>query len=119
MQFEQYRRPANLFFTGLAVLSLTPLSPFSPLTTFTPLLIVMGASMVKELIEDINRGKNDKLENGQVTEVLDRQTGEVRRSDGAAQWQLGQRWPSCKLRPGIRTLNFSTFSRILFSNRSG
>lgn len=58
-QFEQYRRPANAYFTLMAALSLTALSPFSPVTTFLPLGWVLGLSILKEGYEDFRRHKSD------------------------------------------------------------
>lgn len=62
LQFEQYRRPANWYFTLMAVLSLTELSPFSPFTTFFPLSFVIGLSMIKEGYEDFRRHRSDNGE---------------------------------------------------------
>ena len=50
--YEQFRRVANVYFTLVAGLSLTDVSPVRPWTTFTPLAIVLGVSLVKEAIED-------------------------------------------------------------------
>ena len=50
--FEQFRRIANLYFTIVAALSLTELSPVHPFTTITPVVGVIGFSMIKEAIED-------------------------------------------------------------------
>jgi len=68
-QFEQYRRPANTYFTIVAILSLTELSPFSPITTFGPLSWVIGLSMIKEAYEDFRRHKADNEENGRHVDV--------------------------------------------------
>jgi len=69
--FEQYRRVANIYFTIVAALSLTPYSPVRPWTTFLPLGIVLGVSMVKEGIEDYRRYKSDKEVNSRIVEVYD------------------------------------------------
>lgn len=58
--FEQFRRIANLYFTVVAALSLTELSPVHPFTTITPVVAVIGFSMVKEGIEDFRRYIADK-----------------------------------------------------------
>eukprot|EP00798_Chlamydomonas_sp_ICE-L_P016456 gene16456-22676_t len=76
--FEQYRRIANVYFTLVAILSLTVYSPVRPWTTWTPLVIVMGVSMVKEAIEDYKRYKGDQATNHQETDALDPETGEFR-----------------------------------------
>lgn len=53
--FEQFRRVANLYFLICAILSFTPLSPYSPLSNTVPLVVVIGVTMGKELIEDWKR----------------------------------------------------------------
>ncbi|EYU45866.1 hypothetical protein ABFS82_04G095300 [Erythranthe guttata] len=53
--FEQFRRVANLYFLLAAVLSLTPVSPFSPVSMIAPLVFVVGLSMAKEALEDWRR----------------------------------------------------------------
>lgn len=55
--FEQFRRVANTFFLLSAVLSFTPLSPTSTISSVLPFLFVVGMTMVKELIEDLRRKK--------------------------------------------------------------
>ncbi|KAG2438842.1 hypothetical protein HXX76_005382 [Chlamydomonas incerta] len=73
--FEQYRRVANIFFTLMAALSLTPFSPLRPWTCWTPLVLVVGVSMIKEAREDYKRYKQDREVNERPTRVLDRKTG--------------------------------------------
>ncbi|XP_051147937.1 probable phospholipid-transporting ATPase 4 [Andrographis paniculata] len=53
--FEQFRRVANLYFLLAAALSLTPISPFGPLSMIAPLVFVVGLSMAKEALEDWRR----------------------------------------------------------------
>lgn len=53
--FEQFRRVANLYFLLAAILSLTPLRAFGPVSVITPLVFVIGVSMIKEAIEDWHR----------------------------------------------------------------
>ncbi|VFQ69749.1 unnamed protein product [Cuscuta campestris] len=53
--FEQFRRVANLYFLLAAILSLTPVSPFSALSMIAPLVFVVGLSMAKEALEDWRR----------------------------------------------------------------
>lgn len=55
--FEQFRRVANTFFLLSAILSFTPLSPTSPISSLLPFLFVVGMTMVKELVEDLRRKK--------------------------------------------------------------
>ncbi|KAG2453313.1 hypothetical protein HYH02_001537 [Chlamydomonas schloesseri] len=74
--FEQYRRVANIYFTIVAALSLTPFTPVRAWTTWTPLIIVLGVAMVKEAAEDYKRYKQDKEINNRAVEVLDPDTGQ-------------------------------------------
>ena len=55
--FEQFRRVANLYFLICAILSFTSLSPYSPVSNVVPLVVVMGVSMAKELLEDWRRNQ--------------------------------------------------------------
>lgn len=55
--FEQFRRVANVYFLLCAILSFTPLSPYSPISNVLPLIVVIGATMAKEVIEDWKRKK--------------------------------------------------------------
>eukprot|EP00959_Pyramimonas_sp_CCMP1952_P150820 3156423-Pyramimonas_sp.AAC.1 len=50
--YEQFRRVANLYFTMVAALSCTSMSPISPVTTIAPLVFVIGLSVIKEGYED-------------------------------------------------------------------
>ncbi|PIA64284.1 hypothetical protein AQUCO_00100040v1 [Aquilegia coerulea] len=53
--FEQFRRVANLYFLMAAILSLTPISPFTAVSMIAPLAFVIGLSMAKEALEDWRR----------------------------------------------------------------
>ncbi|CAL0326089.1 unnamed protein product [Lupinus luteus] len=53
--FEQFRRVANIYFLLAACLSVTSMSPFSPLSMIAPLAFVVGLSMAKEALEDSRR----------------------------------------------------------------
>jgi hypothetical protein len=45
---------ANFYFLVIVVIELIPrLSPLSPLASLMPLLIVLGATMLKDLYEDV------------------------------------------------------------------
>ncbi|KAK9864093.1 hypothetical protein WJX84_000818 [Apatococcus fuscideae] len=72
--FEQYRRVANIYFTLVAALSTTSLSPVRPVTEFLPLAIVLGISMLKELIEDVKRYRADREVNSRSVECFDNAT---------------------------------------------
>ncbi|KAK9844803.1 hypothetical protein WJX74_007043 [Apatococcus lobatus] len=69
--FEQYRRVANIYFTLVAALSTTSLSPVRPVTAFLPLILVLGISMLKELIEDIKRYRADREVNSRLVECYE------------------------------------------------
>ncbi|CAM6040450.1 unnamed protein product [Sphagnum compactum] len=58
--FEQFRRVANLYFLLAAALSLTSVSPYSPVSLILPLVFVVGVSMCKEALEDWRRFLQDK-----------------------------------------------------------
>lgn len=53
--FEQFRRVANMYFLVSGCLSFTPLAPYTPLSAVAPLVLVIGATMLKEGIEDWKR----------------------------------------------------------------
>lgn len=48
--YEQFRRLANLYFLFSAAISLTPLTPYSPVTVILPLIFVIGVSLIKEAV---------------------------------------------------------------------
>ncbi|XP_040380933.1 probable phospholipid-transporting ATPase 4 [Oryza brachyantha] len=65
--FEQFRRVANLYFLLTAILSLTPVCPFSAVSMIAPLAFVVGLSMLKEGVEDWRRFMQDmKVNNRKV-----------------------------------------------------
>ncbi|KAK8914420.1 putative phospholipid-transporting ATPase 9 [Platanthera zijinensis] len=47
--FEQLRRVANFYFLVSAYLAFTPLSPYSVVSSILPLVIVIGATMAKDV----------------------------------------------------------------------
>ncbi|KAJ6853826.1 putative phospholipid-transporting ATPase 4 [Iris pallida] len=57
--FEQFRRVANIYFLLAAMLSLTPVAPFSAVSMIAPLAFVVGLSMAKEALEDWRRFMQD------------------------------------------------------------
>ena len=62
--FLQFKRLANVYFLIIAIIQSIPLiSPLSGATAIIPLLFVILISMIRELIEDIQRYKYDKINN--------------------------------------------------------
>ncbi|KAL1810608.1 hypothetical protein DCAR_0730319 [Daucus carota subsp. sativus] len=61
--FEQFRRVANVYFLLAAILSLTPVTPFSAFSMIAPLAFVVGLSMTKEAVEDWRRFLQDRKVN--------------------------------------------------------
>ena len=55
--FEQFRRVANIYFLVVACVSFSPLAPYSSLSILAPLIVVIGATMAKEGVEDWRRRK--------------------------------------------------------------
>ena len=60
--FQQFRRVANIYFLVVACVSFSPLAPFSSLSILAPLIVVIGATMAKEGVEDWRRRKQVILE---------------------------------------------------------
>ncbi|KAF9666402.1 hypothetical protein SADUNF_Sadunf16G0225700 [Salix dunnii] len=57
--FEQFRRVANFYFIVVACVSFTPIAPYTAPSVAVPLLVVIGATMCKEGVEDWRRRKQD------------------------------------------------------------
>jgi phospholipid-transporting ATPase len=89
--FEQFRRVANLYFLAVACLSLTPWSPVMYQTTWAPLLLVVGISMLKETLEDFKRHKQDMAQNNAPVDVV------LAHGGGGGAWASTE-WKA--LRPG-------------------
>ncbi|KAL6135777.1 hypothetical protein ACLB2K_068002 [Fragaria x ananassa] len=70
--FEQFRRVANIYFLVVACVSFSPLAPFKAVSVLVPLLVVIGATMVKEAIEDWRRRRQDVEANNRKVEVCGR-----------------------------------------------
>lgn len=68
--WEQFRRVANMYFLFQAIISVTPVTPVNPITTILPLVFVVGVAMIKELLEDIQRGRQDSVTNNSRIQVL-------------------------------------------------
>ncbi|MQL97640.1 hypothetical protein Taro_030329 [Colocasia esculenta] len=67
--FEQFRRVANLYFLLAAILSLTPVAPFSAVSMIAPLAFVVGLSMAKEALEDWRRFIQDMKVNSRKVSI--------------------------------------------------
>lgn len=67
--FEQFRRVANIYFLISGCLSFTPLAPFSAVSAILPLIVVIGATMAKEAVEDWRRNQQDKEVNNRKVKV--------------------------------------------------
>jgi len=58
--FFQFSRLANLYTLCIVILCMFSFSPVGPISSFTPLLVVIAVSCFKEFAEDIKRHKQDK-----------------------------------------------------------
>ncbi|CAM9001167.1 unnamed protein product [Rhodiola kirilowii] len=67
--FEQFRRVANFYFLVTGIMSFTPLAPYSAVSAILPLIVVVGATMVKEAIEDWKRRQQDVEMNNRMVKV--------------------------------------------------
>ncbi|GMI99964.1 Aminophospholipid ATPase 9 [Hibiscus trionum] len=67
--FEQFRRVANFYFLVTGILSFTALAPYSAVSAIIPLIIVIGATMIKEGVEDWRRKQQDNEVNNRKTKV--------------------------------------------------
>ncbi|XP_008782519.2 probable phospholipid-transporting ATPase 4 isoform X2 [Phoenix dactylifera] len=67
--FEQFRRVANLYFLLAAMLSLTSVTPFHPVSMIAPLAFVVGLSMAKEALEDWRRFMQDMEVNSRKVSI--------------------------------------------------
>ncbi|KAF8393599.1 hypothetical protein HHK36_021843 [Tetracentron sinense] len=67
--FEQFRRVANMYFLMAAILSLTPVAPFSAVSMIAPLAFVVGLSMAKEALEDWRRFMQDMKVNSRKVSI--------------------------------------------------
>ncbi|EOA25787.1 hypothetical protein CARUB_v10019154mg [Capsella rubella] len=80
--FEQFRRVANIYFLVVAFVSFSPLAPYTAPSVLAPLLIVIGATMVKEGVEDLRRRKQDVEANNRRVEVYGKN-----RTFGETKWK--------------------------------
>ncbi|XP_020089461.1 probable phospholipid-transporting ATPase 8 isoform X1 [Ananas comosus] len=67
--FEQFRRAANVFFLAVACVSFSPLAPYRAVSILLPLVVVVGATMAKEAVEDWRRKQQDIEVNNRKVKV--------------------------------------------------
>ncbi|XP_078265670.1 phospholipid-transporting ATPase IC [Rhinoraja longicauda] len=68
---EQFKRAANAYFLILLILQAIPqISTLAWYTTFVPLLVVLGITAIKDLVDDIARHKMDNMINNRLCDVL-------------------------------------------------
>ncbi|KAE8284798.1 Phospholipid-transporting ATPase IC [Larimichthys crocea] len=69
--YEQFRRAANLYFLALLILQIIPEITTLPwYTTLIPLVVVLGVTAIKDLVDDLARHRMDKEINNRKCEVL-------------------------------------------------
>uniref|UniRef100_A0A8C7D221 Phospholipid-transporting ATPase n=1 Tax=Oncorhynchus kisutch TaxID=8019 RepID=A0A8C7D221_ONCKI len=69
--FEQFKRAANLYFLALLVLQIIPEITTLPwYTTLVPLVLVLGITAIKDLVDDLARHRMDNEINNRKCEVL-------------------------------------------------
>uniref|UniRef100_A0A3Q2XEB3 Phospholipid-transporting ATPase n=1 Tax=Hippocampus comes TaxID=109280 RepID=A0A3Q2XEB3_HIPCM len=69
--YEQFKRVANIYFLALLILQCIPAITTLPwYTTLIPLVVVLGVTAVKDLVDDLARHRMDKEINNRKCEVL-------------------------------------------------
>ncbi|XP_053196502.1 phospholipid-transporting ATPase IC [Scomber japonicus] len=69
--YEQFRRVANLYFLALLILQIIPdITTLPWYTTLIPLVVVLGVTAIKDLVDDLARHRMDKEINNRKCEVL-------------------------------------------------
>ncbi|MFT7815387.1 phospholipid-transporting ATPase IC isoform X1 [Arapaima gigas] len=69
--FEQFKRAANLYFLALLILQIIPqISTLPWYTTLVPLVLVLGITAIKDLVDDLARHRMDKEINNRKCDVL-------------------------------------------------
>eukprot|EP01135_Chromosphaera_perkinsii_P005822 Nk52_evm11s367 gene=Nk52_evmTU11s367 len=69
--FEQFSRYANLFFLLMSIFQQIPgVSPSGQFTTLVPLLCVLTATAIKEIVEDYARHRSDDEVNNRKVKVI-------------------------------------------------
>ena len=65
-------RLANIYFLFIAIIQSIPIiSPLGAMSAIAPLVVVLSVSLIREAIEDYNKGKLDKEQNNEPVEVFD------------------------------------------------
>lgn len=68
---EQFRRVANIFFLGIAILQFFPkFSTISPGLVILPLIVVLAITAIKDGYEDVKRHQADRTINYSIVHVL-------------------------------------------------
>ncbi|XP_057674978.1 phospholipid-transporting ATPase IC [Corythoichthys intestinalis] len=68
---DQFKRVANIYFLALLILQLIPaISTLPWYTTLIPLVVVLGVTAIKDLVDDLARHRMDKAINNRKCEVL-------------------------------------------------
>ncbi|XP_042310609.1 phospholipid-transporting ATPase IC [Sceloporus undulatus] len=69
--FEQFKRAANFYFLVLLILQTIPqITTLSWYTTLVPLLLVLGITAIKDLVDDIARHRMDNEINNRTCDVI-------------------------------------------------
>uniref|UniRef100_A0A3Q2PDI7 Phospholipid-transporting ATPase n=1 Tax=Fundulus heteroclitus TaxID=8078 RepID=A0A3Q2PDI7_FUNHE len=69
--YEQFKRVANIYFLALLILQIIPeISTLPWYTTLIPLVIVLGITAIKDLVDDLARHRMDKEVNNRKCDVL-------------------------------------------------
>ncbi|XP_076020079.1 phospholipid-transporting ATPase IC [Genypterus blacodes] len=69
--YEQFKRVANLYFLALLILQIIPdITTLPWYTTLIPLVIVLGVTAIKDLVDDLARHRMDKEINNRKCDVL-------------------------------------------------
>uniref|UniRef100_A0A8C9Y4W8 Phospholipid-transporting ATPase n=1 Tax=Sander lucioperca TaxID=283035 RepID=A0A8C9Y4W8_SANLU len=69
--YEQFKRVANLYFLVLLILQIIPdIATLPWYTTLIPLVVVLGVTGIKDLVDDLARHRMDKEINNRKCEVL-------------------------------------------------
>ncbi|XP_037661950.1 phospholipid-transporting ATPase IC [Choloepus didactylus] len=69
--FEQFKRAANFYFLVLLILQAIPeITTLAWYTTLFPLLLVLGITAIKDLVDDVARHRMDNEVNNRTCEVI-------------------------------------------------